>query len=78
MTAKLIDGKQIAAQIRSDIKQRVAQRIASGHRPPGLAVVLVGSDAASQVYVGSKRKACEAVGFKSVSYDLPASTSEES
>lgn len=78
MTATIIDGKKIAQQIRSDIKQRVAQRIANGERPPGLAVVLVGTDHASQVYVGSKRKACEEVGFKSLSYDLPASTSEES
>jgi methylenetetrahydrofolate dehydrogenase (NADP+)/methenyltetrahydrofolate cyclohydrolase len=78
MTASIIDGKKIAEQIRSDIKQRVAQRVANGKRPPGLAVVLVGSDSASQVYVGSKRKACEEVGFKSLSYDLPASTSEAS
>jgi methylenetetrahydrofolate dehydrogenase (NADP+)/methenyltetrahydrofolate cyclohydrolase len=77
MTATIIDGKKIAQQIRSDIKQRVAQRSASGERPPGLAVVLVGTDHASQVYVSSKRRACEEVGFKSVSYDLPASTSEE-
>lgn len=78
MTATIIDGKKIAQQIRSDIKQRVAQRIASGERPPGLAVVLVGTDHASQVYVSSKRRACEEVGFRSVSYDLPASTSEDS
>jgi methylenetetrahydrofolate dehydrogenase (NADP+)/methenyltetrahydrofolate cyclohydrolase len=77
MTASLIDGKKIAEQIRLDIKQRVIQRIAAGKRPPGLAVVLVGKDPASQVYVGSKRRACEEVGFKSLSYDLPASTSEE-
>ncbi|MCG6969209.1 MAG: bifunctional methylenetetrahydrofolate dehydrogenase/methenyltetrahydrofolate cyclohydrolase, partial [Gammaproteobacteria bacterium] len=78
MTASIIDGKKIAGQIRSEIKQRVAERIACGKRPPGLAVVLVGSNPASQVYVGSKRKACEEVGFKSVSYDLAESTSEES
>jgi methylenetetrahydrofolate dehydrogenase (NADP+)/methenyltetrahydrofolate cyclohydrolase len=77
MTAILIDGKKIAKQIRLDIKQRVAQRIAAGKRPPGLAVVLVGADPASQVYVGSKRRACEEVGFKSLSYDLPVTTSEE-
>jgi methylenetetrahydrofolate dehydrogenase (NADP+)/methenyltetrahydrofolate cyclohydrolase len=78
MTASIIDGKKIAGQIRSEIKQRVAERIACGKRPPGLAVVLVGSNPASQVYVGSKRKACEEVGFKSVSYDLAESTSEDS
>jgi methylenetetrahydrofolate dehydrogenase (NADP+)/methenyltetrahydrofolate cyclohydrolase len=77
MTAQVIDGKAIAASLRQDIKIRVEQRIASGQRPPGLAVVLVGEDPASQVYVGSKRRACEEVGFKSVAYDLPVSTSKE-
>ncbi|GLX86623.1 bifunctional protein FolD [Thalassotalea loyana] len=77
MTAQLIDGKAIAQQIRSSVKERVAQRIEEGKRAPGLAVVLVGSDPASQVYVGSKRRACEEVGFVSKSYDLPADTTEE-
>ena len=77
MTAQVIDGKAIAASLRQDIKKRVEQRVANGLRPPGLAVVLVGEDPASQVYVGSKRRACEEVGFKSVAYDLPASTSKE-
>jgi len=77
MTAAIIDGKKIATQIRLGIKERVTQRIADGNRPPGLAVVLVGADHASQIYVGSKRRACEEVGFKSLSYDLPVSTSEE-
>ena len=77
MTAQIIDGKAIAATLRQDIKQRVDQRLARGLRPPGLAVILVGTDSASQVYVGSKRKACEEVGFKSMAYDLPASTSAE-
>ena len=63
MTAQLIDGKAIAQQIRSSVKERVAQRIEEGKRAPGLAVVLVGSDPASQVYVGSKRRACEEVGL---------------
>jgi methylenetetrahydrofolate dehydrogenase (NADP+)/methenyltetrahydrofolate cyclohydrolase len=78
VTAQTLDGKAIAAALRQDIKQRVAQRVAHGLRPPGLAVVLVGTDPASQVYVGSKRKACEEVGFKSLAYDLPADTSEQS
>jgi methylenetetrahydrofolate dehydrogenase (NADP+)/methenyltetrahydrofolate cyclohydrolase len=77
MTAQIIDGKAIAASLRQSIKQRVDQRVAKGLRPPGLAVILVGADPASQVYVGSKRKACEEVGFKSLAYDLPASTSAE-
>ena len=76
MTAQLIDGKATAQQIRTSVKERVAKRISAGKRAPGLAVVLVGSDPASQVYVGSKRKACEEVGFISKSYDLPADTTE--
>ena len=77
MTAQIIDGKAIAAALRQEIKQRVEKRIADGKRPPGLAVILVGENPASQVYVGSKRKACEEVGFKSVAYDLPAETRKE-
>ncbi|MGB2740944.1 MAG: bifunctional methylenetetrahydrofolate dehydrogenase/methenyltetrahydrofolate cyclohydrolase FolD [Cognaticolwellia sp.] len=76
MTAALIDGKLIAQQLRHSIKDKVQLRINSGLRAPGLAVILVGSDPASQVYVGSKRKACEEVGFVSRSYDLPPSTSQ--
>ena len=77
MTATIIDGKAIAASLRQEIKQRVENRIANGKRPPGLAVVLVGNDPASQVYVGSKRKACDEVGFKSLAYDLPDTTKKE-
>ncbi|SES83470.1 bifunctional methylenetetrahydrofolate dehydrogenase/methenyltetrahydrofolate cyclohydrolase FolD [Thalassotalea agarivorans] len=76
MSATLIDGKDIAKQLRTSVKQRVEQRLDKGLRAPGLAVILVGQDPASQVYVGSKRKACEEVGFVSKSYDLPAQTSE--
>ena len=77
MTAALIDGKLIAQQLRLSIKDKVQLRIKNGLRAPGLAVILVGSDPASQVYVGSKRKACEEVGFVSRSYDLPPSTSQD-
>jgi len=77
MSAQIIDGKTIAAKLRQDIKARVDKRLANGQRPPGLAVVLVGSNPASQVYVGSKRRACEEVGFLSKSYDLPEDTTEE-
>ena len=77
MTAALIDGKLIAQQLRHSIKDKVQQRIEKGLRAPGLAVILVGSDPASQVYVGSKRKACEEVGFVSRSYDLPTSTTQD-
>jgi len=77
MTASLIDGKAIAKQLRDSVKEKVSQRINNGLRAPGLAVILVGCDPASQVYVGSKRKACEEVGFVSRSYDLPLTTSQD-
>ncbi|TKB45105.1 bifunctional methylenetetrahydrofolate dehydrogenase/methenyltetrahydrofolate cyclohydrolase FolD [Thalassotalea mangrovi] len=77
MSATLIDGKQIAAQIRQNVKSRVEQRINNNQRAPGLAVVLVGNDPASEVYVGSKRRACEEVGFVSKSFDLPATTTQQ-
>lgn len=77
MAAQIIDGKAVAQSTRQQVALRVQQRIAAGKRAPGLAVVLVGMDAASQVYVGSKRKACEEVGFESFSYDLPSSTSQQ-
>tara|TARA_B110000908_G_scaffold31575_1_gene37572 strand:+ start:7123 stop:7977 length:855 start_codon:yes stop_codon:yes gene_type:complete len=77
MTAALIDGKAIASQVRQAVKEKVSQRLNVGLRPPGLAVILVGSDPASQVYVGSKRKACEEVGFVSRSYDMPKTTTED-
>lgn len=77
MTAQNIDGKLISQTVRSEVAARVKARTEAGLRAPGLAVVLVGEDPASQVYVGSKRKACDEVGFVSKSYDLPASASEE-
>jgi methylenetetrahydrofolate dehydrogenase (NADP+) / methenyltetrahydrofolate cyclohydrolase len=77
MTAQLIDGKAVAAQLRQSIKARVQQRLAGGRRAPGLAVVLVGQDPASQVYVRNKRRACEEVGILSKSYDLPADASQD-
>ena len=77
MAAKIIDGKTIAQQVRSEMAVRVQQRLAEGKRAPGLAVILVGENPASQIYVGSKRRACEEVGIVSKSYDLPISTSEE-
>ncbi|WP_286976148.1 bifunctional methylenetetrahydrofolate dehydrogenase/methenyltetrahydrofolate cyclohydrolase FolD [Pseudomonas sp.] len=77
MTAQLIDGKAIAASLRQQIAHRVAERREQGLRAPGLAVILVGTDPASQVYVSHKRKDCEEVGFVSQAYDLPASTSQQ-
>jgi methylenetetrahydrofolate dehydrogenase (NADP+)/methenyltetrahydrofolate cyclohydrolase len=77
MTAKLLDGKRIADSVLDNVRRRVAKRVANGQRAPGLAVVLVGDDAASAVYVRNKRRACERVGFVSRDYDLPASTSQQ-
>lgn len=77
MSAQLIDGKAIAAQVKSEVKQAVSERVGKGKRPPGLAVILVGENPASEVYVRNKRKACEEAGLLSRSYDLPASTSQE-
>lgn len=76
MTANIIDGKTIASTIRRDIKTRVEQRLTQGLRAPGLAVILIGEDAASQVYVNSKRKACAEVGFVSKAYDFPPSVAQ--
>ena len=77
MQAQLIDGKVIAQNVRQDVASYVSRAVAANKRAPGLAVVLVGSDPASQVYVNNKRKACDEVGFVSKSYDLPATTSQE-
>ncbi len=76
MTAQLIDGKSIAAGIREEIKAEVDAILKKGGKAPGLAVVMVGSDAASAVYVKNKRKACDEVGIKSFAYDLPDTTPE--
>ncbi|MHB8347139.1 MAG: bifunctional methylenetetrahydrofolate dehydrogenase/methenyltetrahydrofolate cyclohydrolase FolD [Acidiferrobacterales bacterium] len=78
MSAKIIDGKAIAASLQTEVKQRVAQRTAGGARAPGLAVIMVGEDPASQVYVRSKRKACADAGIVSFAHNLPASTSQAS
>ena len=77
MTAKIIDGKAIAAEIRSDIKQRINKRGSEGLRAPGLAVILIGENPASEVYVRNKRRACEEAGILSQSYDLPDQTSQD-
>ncbi|GHW74836.1 methylenetetrahydrofolate dehydrogenase/methenyltetrahydrofolate cyclohydrolase [Vibrio cholerae] len=77
MTAQNIDGTLISQTVRSEVAARVKARVQAGLRAPGLAVVLMGEDPASQVYVGSKRRACEEVGFVSKSFDLPATASEE-
>ena len=76
MTAQRIDGKAVAAGIEEELRERVVRRVSSGRRPPGLAVILVGSDPASQVYVKNKRSTCQRVGIESFSHDLPASSSQ--
>lgn len=76
MSAKIIDGKMISQEIKNNIAKSVKQRVAEATRRPGLAVVLVGTNPASQIYVGSKVKACEEVDFFSSLYDLPESTTE--
>ncbi|WP_432473577.1 bifunctional methylenetetrahydrofolate dehydrogenase/methenyltetrahydrofolate cyclohydrolase FolD [Amphritea sp. HPY] len=76
MTAQIIDGKQIARNVRQQVAAGVQDRLDAGKRAPCLAVVLVGFDAASQVYVRNKKNACKEVGIESVSYDLPADTTQ--
>ncbi len=77
MSAQILDGKAIAADLRQSIKSSVAERIAAGQRPPGLAVILVGEDPASQVYVRNKRRSCEEVGFYSEEHKLSAETTQQ-
>lgn len=77
MNTQLIDGKQTANSIKDELKQEVEGLKAKGITP-GLAVVLVGDNSASQVYVNNKKKACAYIGMKSFSYELPAETSEKS
>jgi len=76
MPARIIDGKAIAAGIRRTVQDQIARRIASQQRPPGLAVILVGANPASQVYVRSKRAACAEAGLLSKAFDLPETTSQ--
>ncbi|MBI2792853.1 MAG: bifunctional methylenetetrahydrofolate dehydrogenase/methenyltetrahydrofolate cyclohydrolase FolD [Gammaproteobacteria bacterium] len=77
MTAKILDGKAIAKQEQALIAKEVKARTQRGQRAPGLAVILVGLDHASQLYVQKKRHACEEIGFHSQAFDLPADISEK-
>lgn len=77
MTAKIIDGKAIAADIRNEVGQAVAEMVAAGQRPPGLATVLVGDNPASEVYVRMKRKACAQAGIESFPHELPGTATQE-
>ena len=77
MTAKIIDGKSVAENLLQDLKKEIDVRSKKGIRNPSLAVVLIGSNPASSIYVKNKRLACEKIGVKSIAYDLPNKTSEK-
>ena len=76
MSARIIDGKRIAQELLERLAVRVADRVSRGLAAPGLAVVVVGDDAASAVYVRNKRRACQQIGFRSFAHDLPAHTTQ--
>ncbi len=76
MTAQILDGKALSAKLLDELRQRIAQRTAAGLREPCLAVVLVGNDPASTIYVRKKRETCESLGMRSLAHNLPADTSE--
>jgi len=75
--AKLIDGKQISANVKEQVRKETAELMEKHGIQPALAVVIVGNDPASRVYVNNKKKACELVGFKSFEYALPEDTTQE-
>ncbi|HWE12298.1 MAG TPA: bifunctional 5,10-methylenetetrahydrofolate dehydrogenase/5,10-methenyltetrahydrofolate cyclohydrolase, partial [Solirubrobacteraceae bacterium] len=77
MTATLIDGKAIAQQVRTEVRDAVEAWLGDGGRRPGLATVLVGDDPASAVYVGGKQRACAEVGIEGFAHELPAATAED-
>jgi methylenetetrahydrofolate dehydrogenase (NADP+)/methenyltetrahydrofolate cyclohydrolase len=76
MTSQIINGKAIAEDLLIEIKAKIEARTNAGKRAPCLAVVLVGADAASAIYVRNKRRACEKVGIKSIAHELPATITE--
>ncbi len=76
MSAQILDGKALAAQIRQSIAQQVEARLKAGKSRPGLAVILVGEDPASQVYVRNKQRGCAEVGFHSELHALPADSTQ--
>lgn len=76
MSAQIIDGKSISINLLDSIKTRITDRVAAGKRAPCLAVILIGADPASAIYVRNKRLACEKVGIRSISHNLPVSTTE--
>lgn len=76
MAARIIDGKRIATEVKAEVRAEIDAALARGLRRPGLAVVMVGDNSASAIYVRNKRKACEEAGVLSVAHDLPQSTSQ--
>jgi methylenetetrahydrofolate dehydrogenase (NADP+)/methenyltetrahydrofolate cyclohydrolase len=76
MTAQVIDGRKLAGEVKAQVRASIEAAVARGRRRPALAVVKVGDNPASDVYVRNKRKSCEEVGIRSVAHDLPRSTSE--
>ncbi|ARU65234.1 bifunctional methylenetetrahydrofolate dehydrogenase/methenyltetrahydrofolate cyclohydrolase [Histophilus somni] len=77
MPAQIISGTELSKNIKFNVAEKIQHYLQQGKRAPGLAVILVGADPASQVYVGSKRRSCEELGIYSKSYDLPAETTEQ-
>lgn len=77
MTAMILDGKQVATHLKTKLKSQIESCLQQGYRAPGLAVILVGDDPASALYVGTKRKTCSAVGIESFAYNLPLKTSQQ-
>ncbi len=77
MSAQIIDGKAIAAEVRNQVRLDIEQRISASQRAPGLAVILVGANPASQVYVRKKREACNEAGLISKSFDLDENTDQQ-
>ena len=77
MTAKIIDGVAVARKIRDECNERVQRILAHGGTPPGLAVIMVGSNPASQIYVRNKIRACANVGIKSFRFDYPPDVDQD-
>lgn len=74
---KILNGKRVSLELQQQLSKKIADRVTAGFAAPGLAVVLVGDDTASQVYVKNKMKACERTGIRSIEHFLPAKTSEK-
>lgn len=77
MSAQIIDGKAVATEVKQQLTKEISQLASQGYRPPGLAVILVGNDSASQIYVNKKRQSCADIGMHSTAYDLPNSVTED-